>query len=145
MDRAGGKQYEFGAFLLDPAEHLLMREGQPVTVTPKAFDLLAALVENRGRLMSKEALLEQVWPDSFVEEANLSVKMSELRRALGETPNANQYIETVPRKGYRFVAEVAERPSGIATRSVSAVFDNSVPKSGETSRDLNRKAQRRMN
>jgi TolB-like protein/DNA-binding winged helix-turn-helix (wHTH) protein/lipopolysaccharide biosynthesis regulator YciM len=135
MNRAGSKQFEFGAFILDPGEHLLLRDGQSVNITPKAFDLLAVLVENRGRLMTKEALLEQVWPDSFVEEANLSVKMSELRRALGEAPNANQYIETVPRKGYRFVAEVAEKPSEATSQSTLLPVDNVASGLDETASD----------
>lgn len=100
--------YEFGSFRLIPEEKQLLRDGAPVALTPKSFDLLAVLVKNSGRLLEKSVLLDQVWPDSFVEEANLSVKMTELRRALGETPNAPQYIETVPRRGYRFVAEVKE-------------------------------------
>lgn len=106
MGSPSGNIYEFGPFRLDPDEHLLLREGMAVSITPKAFELLLVLVENHGRLMTKEILLEKIWPDSFVEEANLSVKMSELRRVLGEAPNENQFIETVPRRGYRFVAEV---------------------------------------
>ena len=98
--------YEFGRFRLSTCEKRLLRDGVPVSLTPKAFDMLAVLVENRGRLLEKSELLERVWPDSFVEEANLSVKMSELRKALGEGPNDHHYIETVPRRGYRFVADV---------------------------------------
>ncbi len=98
--------YEFGAFKLVPSEKQLFREGVPVSLTPKSFDLLVVLVENAGHLVEKGDLMSKVWPDSFVEEANLSVKMSELRRALGESANENQFIETVPRRGYRFVAEV---------------------------------------
>src|SRR5688500_12055211 len=109
MTRQKNQIYDFGPFNLVPAEKQLVRDGQPVQLTPKAFDLLVVLVENSGHLVEKSELLSRVWPDSFVEEANLSVKMSELRRALGETSNANQYIETVPRRGYRFVAEVIER------------------------------------
>jgi len=120
MDRPREQSYEFGPFKLDPAEHLLLRGGEAVSITPKAFDLLVALVENRGHLVIKEELMERIWPDSFVEEANLSVKMSELRRALGETPNANRYIETVPRRGYRFVADVTEL-NGVATNQESGL------------------------
>ncbi len=100
--------YEFGRFRLSTSEKQLLRDGVPVSLTPKAFDLLAVLVENRGHLLEKSELLERVWPDSFVEEANLSVKMSEVRRVLGEGPTDHHYIETVPRRGYRFVAEVRE-------------------------------------
>jgi TolB-like protein/DNA-binding winged helix-turn-helix (wHTH) protein/tetratricopeptide (TPR) repeat protein len=100
--------YEFGPFRLMPAEKRLLRDGDPVQLTPKAFDLLVVLVQRAGHLVEKSELMNRVWPDSFVEEANLSVKMSELRRALGESSNENIYIETVPRRGYRFVAGVRE-------------------------------------
>jgi TolB-like protein/DNA-binding winged helix-turn-helix (wHTH) protein/lipopolysaccharide biosynthesis regulator YciM len=100
--------YEFGHFRLDPTEKQLLCDGRAAPLTPKAFDLLLVLVQNAGHLLEKSELLDRVWPDSFVEEANLSVKMSELRRALGEGPNDHHYVETVPRRGYRFVAEVRE-------------------------------------
>ncbi len=101
--------YEFGPFRLIPEERQLLRDNQPVPLTPKSFDLLVVLVENSGHLIEKGELLKRIWPDSFVEEANLSVNMSALRRALGEGPNEHQYVETVPRRGYRFVAGVKER------------------------------------
>jgi TolB-like protein/DNA-binding winged helix-turn-helix (wHTH) protein/Tfp pilus assembly protein PilF len=101
--------YEFGPFRLIPAERQLLRDNQPVSVAGKSFDLLVVLVENSGRLVEKEELLERIWPDSFVEEANLSVNMTALRRVLGEGHDDNRYVETVPRHGYRFVAEVKER------------------------------------
>ena len=104
--------YEFGRFRLNTSEKQLLGDGVPVSLTPKAFDLLVVLVENSGRLLEKSRLLDLVWPDSFVEEANLSVKMSELRRALGEGPTDHHYIETVPRRGYRFVAKVTEVDQG---------------------------------
>jgi Tol biopolymer transport system component/DNA-binding winged helix-turn-helix (wHTH) protein len=98
--------YEFGPFMLDPAERVLKREGQPVPLTPKAFELLVVLVENGGHLLGKKDLMEAVWPDSFVEEGNLTFTVSSLRKALGEDRKEPQYIETVPRSGYRFVADV---------------------------------------
>ena len=101
--------YEFGPFRLIPSERQLLRDNQPVSLTPKTFDLLVLLVENGGHLLGKEVLLKRIWPDSYVEEANLSVNMSALRRALGVGPEDHQYVETVPRHGYRFVAEVKER------------------------------------
>ncbi len=101
--------YEFGPFRLIPEERQLLRDNQPVPLTPKSFDLLVVLVENSGHLIEKNELLKRIWPDSFVEEANLSVNMSALRRALGEGPNEHQYVETVPRRGYRFVADVKDR------------------------------------
>ena len=102
------KIYEFGDFRLDISERLLLRDGTPVVVTPKVFDLLGLLVENHGHLMEKDRLIKSLWPDSFVEEANLNVNVSALRRVLGESPTESQFIETVPRRGYRFVAAVSE-------------------------------------
>src|SRR5215475_9372716 len=98
--------YEFGPFRLDAAEHLLLRDGEAVPLTPKAFDLLLALVERHGHLLEKEELLKKVWPDTFVEEANLASNISQLRKALGDGENGHRYIETAPKRGYRFVANV---------------------------------------
>ena len=98
--------YEFGPFRLVPEERQLLRDDVPVSLTPKSFDLLVALVENAGHLLEKSELMKRVWPDTFVEEANLTVKMSELRRALGDGSDQPQFVETVPRRGYRFVADV---------------------------------------
>ncbi len=109
MVRQASHIYEFGPFQLVPEERQLLRDNQPVPLTPKSFDLLVVLVENSGHLIEKGELLKRIWPDSFVEEANLSVNVSALRRALGEGPNEHQYVETVPRRGYRFVAGVKER------------------------------------
>jgi DNA-binding winged helix-turn-helix (wHTH) protein/TolB-like protein len=106
--------YQFGKFRFDPANHLLLSEESPIPLTPKAFDVLLVLVQNGKRLTTKEELMQKVWPDSFVEEANLTVNISALRRLLGRMEDGQQYIETVPKKGYRFVApvsEVLEKPS----------------------------------
>ena len=100
--------YEFGWFHMNPAERLLLREQVQVRVPPKAFDALVFLVENRGLLLEKDELLKQVWPDTFVEESNLAQLISILRRALREEEEGFQYIETIPRYGYRFIAEVRE-------------------------------------
>ena len=83
MARPAGEIFEFGDFVLDPAERLLLFRGQPVRLTPKTFDLLVALVRHRGRLMSKDRLLDEVWPQIFVAEINLSVNISALRKCLG--------------------------------------------------------------
>ena len=112
--------YEFGPFRLIPSERRLLRDNQPVSLTPKAFDLLVVLVESSGHLIEKAEMLKKIWPDSFVEEANLSVNMTALRRALGEGPEDHQYVETVPRHGYRFVAEVSERWEHGAAASAAA-------------------------
>src|SRR5262245_37404933 len=98
--------YEFGPFRLDVRERLLLREGESVSLTPKPFDLLLALVERHGHLLEKDGLLRNVWPDTFVEEANLSYNISLIRKALGDGENGQRYIETVPKRGYRFVASV---------------------------------------
>src|SRR5262250_700569 len=96
--------YEFGPFRLDAAEHLLLRDGEAVPLTPKSFDLLLALVERHGHLLEKDDLLKKVWPDTFVEESNLSYNISLIRKALGNGENGLKFIETVPKRGYRFVA-----------------------------------------
>jgi len=111
--------YKFGSFQLDPTEHLLLRKGQTVPLTPKTFDLLVFLVAHRGRLMTKDQILSAVWPESFVEEANLTVAVSALRKALGERPGEKQYIDTVPKKGYRFTAAVTEVEGSEKTENTS--------------------------
>jgi DNA-binding winged helix-turn-helix (wHTH) protein len=100
--------YEFGPFRLDLSEHVLLRDGHPLPLTPKVFEVLRVLVLNSGHLVEKERLLKEVWPDSFVEEGALNRSVSVLRKALGEGPQAERYIETVPKRGYRFVAPVTE-------------------------------------
>jgi len=100
--------YEFGAFCLDPAEHTLLRDGQPIPLRPKVYDLLVVLVENRGHLVDKEQLMSSVWAEEFVEEGNINKNISMLRQALGESGGGTKFIETVPKRGYRFVAEVRE-------------------------------------
>lgn len=100
--------YEFGPFRLDVAEKLFLKDEEPVALTPKAFEMLVVLVERSGHLVEKDELLKEVWQDSFVEESNLSQNIYLLRKALGEGPSEHQYIETVPRRGYRFVADVRE-------------------------------------
>jgi pimeloyl-ACP methyl ester carboxylesterase/DNA-binding winged helix-turn-helix (wHTH) protein len=98
--------YQFGPFHLDAAEHRLPRDGVEVPLQLKVFETLCVLVENAGRLLKKEDLLSQVWPDTVVEENNLNKNVSILRKALGERATGQSYIETVPRVGYRFVAPV---------------------------------------
>src|SRR5215469_9462282 len=102
--------YEFGPFRIDSRERLLSCHGKPIAVTPKAFDTLLVLVQNSGHLLLKEELMKAIWPDSFVEEVNLSQCISALRRALGDTAQKSRYIVTVPGKGYRFMAEIKPVP-----------------------------------
>src|SRR5579864_6262340 len=99
--------YEFGPFRLEPAERRLSRNNELVVLTPKAFDTLVLLVRNSGHLLEKEELSRTLWPDSFVEEGNISNNIFVLRKALGEDP---QYIETIPKRGYRFVGAVRQLP-----------------------------------
>ena len=105
-------QSQFGPFSIDVEERVLRRDGRPVPLTPKAFDVLAALVEQPGRLISKEELLQKVWPDTFVEESNLAYNVFALRKALGDTADNGQYIETVAKRGYRFIATVTPASRG---------------------------------
>ncbi len=104
--------YEFDAFRLDPAERQLLLDGALVPLTPKAFDTLIVLVERSGHLIEKDELMNLVWAEAFVEEANLARCIHTLRKALGEERNGHQYIETVPKRGYRFVAEVRKITNG---------------------------------
>jgi len=99
MSDPGKSVYEFDCFHLDPQERLLLQNGSPVPLTPKVFDTLVLLVRNRGHLLLKDELMNFLWPDSFVEEANLSQNVSILRRTLGEKPHQQRYIATVPGKG----------------------------------------------
>jgi len=101
-----GAAYRFGAFLLMPSERLLLHGGEPVALVGKAFDLLVVLVSQAGHLVTKDELLQRVWPGLVVEEVNLSVNMSAIRKALARATDAEDWIETVPRQGYRFKAPV---------------------------------------
>jgi TolB-like protein/DNA-binding winged helix-turn-helix (wHTH) protein/Flp pilus assembly protein TadD len=100
--------YAFGAFRIEVRERQLSRDGQPVPLPPKVFDVLLALVENSGHIVGKDELMKKVWGDTFVEEANLTVNISALRKVLHEDSHEPQFIETIPKRGYRFIAPVAE-------------------------------------
>lgn len=104
--------------VLDPAKRLLLRRGIPQPVTPKAFDVLLLLVEWRERVLSKEELLRTLWPDTFVEESNLSQQIFVLRRTLNGNSESTEYIATIPRQGYRFTADVRERSGDEAPAAV---------------------------
>src|ERR1700752_2978708 len=112
MGQQDNHSYEFGRFRLKTAERVLLREGEPVPLTPKVFDILVTLVENRGQVVAKDDLMKRVWPSTYVEEGNLTQNISLLRKALGESPGGIQFIETVPRRGYRFVADINEAWDG---------------------------------
>src|SRR4030095_15374020 len=102
--------YEFGPFRLDPVKRRLLRDGEPVPLTPKAFDTLLELVRHSGKTIEKDDLMREVWPDAVVEENNLNQNISALRRSLGDSRQESQYIATIPGFGYRFVAEVKVTP-----------------------------------
>jgi DNA-binding winged helix-turn-helix (wHTH) protein/TolB-like protein/Tfp pilus assembly protein PilF len=108
MSQQESHSYEFGRFRLKTAERVLLREGELVPLTPKVFDILVTLVEHGGQVVAKDDLMKRVWPNTFVEEGNLTQNISLLRKALGESPGGVQFIETVPRRGYRFVADTSQ-------------------------------------
>src|SRR5436305_12649754 len=115
MRTTPGHIYEFGAFQLDTAERLLRRlDGMAVPLTPRVFKTLLYMVENHDSVLDKERIMEAVWPDSIVEENNLSQNISTLRRLFGETPGSHQFIVTVPGRGYRFVASVKAVDGAVA-------------------------------
>ena len=120
-------RYQFGPFQLDTAEHRLLRNGVEVQLQLKVFETLCVLVENAGRLLKKEDLLQKVWPDTVVEENNLNKNVSLLRKALGKNTNGQSYIETVPRVGYRFIAPVKDIAAAAAVTEVAATRE-SVPR-----------------
>jgi DNA-binding winged helix-turn-helix (wHTH) protein/tetratricopeptide (TPR) repeat protein len=117
-DSQGISKFEFGPFRLDAAKRVLWREGLIVPLPPKALDLLVALVDQQGDVVTKDDLMKRVWPNTFVEEANLSVNVSALRKALGAQPDGRPYIETVSRRGYRFAAPEGPAGPGLPTLAV---------------------------
>src|SRR5689334_869838 len=125
--------YEFDSFRLNPSDHSLLCAGKPVPLTPKSFDILLTLIERNGQLVTKDELKRKIWPDSFVAEANLTVNISALRKALGDTPEHQQYIETVPKLGYRFTSRVKtlseslSSPARNGSRSTEAAHPSNEP------------------
>ena len=115
------KIYEFNGFRLEEGQSRLLYQDQPVSLKPKILDLLIFLVKKRGQLVAKDELMKEIWPDAIVEENNITVSMSILRKALGDAVG-NQIIETVPRRGYRFIAHVTEvvPPEALTTQSQQA-------------------------
>jgi TolB-like protein/DNA-binding winged helix-turn-helix (wHTH) protein/Flp pilus assembly protein TadD len=123
-NRETPRLYEFGPFRLDPAERKLLRGNEIVALTPKAFDTLLLLVRNSGHLMEKDDLIRMLWPDTFVEEGSLSNNIFLLRKALGEDPG---FIETVPRRGYRFIGAVRQFPGATTTTLPEKVPEAGAP------------------
>jgi len=103
--------YRFGAYRLDPKERVLQRNGQPIALPPKDLETLLVLVERAGHIVGKDELLEKVWPGVYIEEGNLARHIFNLRQVLGDDPDQRGYIETVPKRGYRFVAPVEMEPA----------------------------------
>jgi len=106
MSESGNYLYEFGPFRLDSGKRLLLRDGEPLQLRPKAFDTLLVLVQNSGRVLDKDELMQAVWGATIVEEGGLTRNISVLRKALGESPDEHRYIVTAPGRGYCFVATV---------------------------------------
>ena len=126
--------FEFEGFALDPGERTLSRAGVMLPLTPKVFDTLAYMVRNPGRMLSKDELLKEIWPDTFVEEVNLAVNISTLRKILGEEPQDRRFIVTVPGSGYRFVATVSRKSNSSSTGPGAAILPSaSQVSAGETS------------
>src|SRR5579864_2095961 len=98
--------YEFGPFRVDPEKETLLRSGEPVPLTPKTFQILLVLVRHSREVVTKDDLMKAVWPDTFVEETNLTRNIFTLRKALGESPQDHQYVLTVPGRGYRLAESV---------------------------------------
>src|SRR5688500_18534284 len=117
--------YDFENFRIDPVERVLLYDGKPVPLTPKAFQMLLILVENHGHIVEKEKLMTEIWADSFVEEGSLSVNARQLRQSLGDNATEPRFIETIARRGYRFIADVEDSFVNGAPRPQ---LDKSVPK-----------------
>jgi Tol biopolymer transport system component/DNA-binding winged helix-turn-helix (wHTH) protein len=141
MGSSDTRFYEFGPFRLDAAEHIVLRDGQIIPLTPKIFETLLVLVENSGHVVDKDELLQKVWSDTFVEETNLTKNISILRKILSDGDAGKSFIETIPKRGYRFVAEVTksdndeEREQSLAKPSASNVIKDlpaALPKSRKT-------------
>ena len=105
--------YEFGPFRLDSGQRVLLRNGEPVPLQPKALDILLLFVRNPGQLITKERLLSAIWPNLVVEESNLSQNIFVLRKALGDGEPGHRYIVTLPRRGYQFAETVHARPAAV--------------------------------
>jgi Tol biopolymer transport system component/DNA-binding winged helix-turn-helix (wHTH) protein len=112
--------YDFGDFHFSVKEKLLLRDGTPIPITPKVFTTLKVLIDNHGHLLEKKELMDAIWPDQFVEENNLTYNIKMLRRALSDDAAKPRFIETVPRSGYRFIAEIIEPE--VTTPSPPAAF-----------------------
>src|SRR5262245_20488508 len=136
MDKKETQLYEFDRFCLDASERILLHDQQETPLTPKVFETLLLLVENSGRVIEKEELLQTIWPDSFVEESSLTQNISLLRKALGEGGDGRRFIETIPKRGYKFIAPVRlvnkEAPADEAPPERSAAPEAAIKEEIET-------------
>ena len=116
----------FGSFRLDPANHCLWRDAERVSITPKAYDVLCYLVENSGRLVKPDEMLEAIWADTYVNPEVLRKYILEIRKALGDKTDDPQFVETVPKRGYRFIAPVCADSEPATSDAVEAItsFDD---------------------
>ena len=126
MSSQQNQLYEFGPFVMDVRSRILLKDGATVRLTPKAFDTLFVLVQHASQVVQKEQLLKEVWPDIFVDEGSLSHNIHGLRKALGDDSSEPRYIETVPKRGYRFVAPVKISQPETAQIGFSGLADDAV-------------------
>src|SRR6202162_5210738 len=108
--------YTFGPFHFERDARILLRDGKIISLTPKVAELLLVLVEKSGQVVTKDELIQAVWPDTFVEETNLTSNISIVRKQLGVHPDGGEYIQTIPKRGYRFVAAVTQVATQIEDR-----------------------------
>src|SRR5688572_26331862 len=114
--------YRFGEFTIDADQRVLLRHGKPLLLAPKVLETLLTLVQNGGRIIEKEELMKRLWPDTFVEESNLTYCIVQLRKILGDEARHPSYIETIPKRGYRFMLEVEE------VSSATEIVSNKLPR-----------------
>ena len=126
MNSSANNFYEFESFQVDARRRLLFREGQPIPVTPKAFDILLGLVQSGGRIIRKNELMSMVWPNCFVEEGNLAQNIFLLRRILGEQKNEHKFIITIPGVGYRFAPFVRQSSTDMTIRKLTPRNDHRI-------------------
>src|ERR1051325_6603558 len=118
--------YEFGPFRLNVEQRFLQRNGEPLAIESKPLEILALLIKNNGCLVTKDRLMQKIWPNTIVEDSNLTVCISKIRKLLGDHPRRHKYIATLPRRGYRFVGSVRELEEDPDVQSLAVLpFDNS--------------------
>jgi DNA-binding winged helix-turn-helix (wHTH) protein len=141
MRAVQSQAFAFGDFVLVPKERLLLRSGEPIALTAKAFDLLIVLVQRAGHLVTKDELFEEVWPGTCVQETNLTVNISAVRKALEDGRDETRIIQTVPGRGYRFIAPVLAREAvgDALLRTEPEPREDAAPASQLTPRELARR------